>query len=405
MSAPDAGARRSGSTRRQFLLGGAVAGVGAATAIGVDYALTQAEAASAAPPLNGESVVPFHGVHQAGIDTNAQSHATFLGLDLRDGTDAGALARMMRILTDDAVRLSRGEAALADSEPELAVAPARLTVTFGFGPELVARAGGAAPSWLAPLPPFGIDRLRPEFSSGDLLVQVAADDPLTVAHATRMLLKDARSFADLRWTQSGFRRAYGSVAPGTTMRNLFGQVDGTANPKPGTAEFDSVVWSAEGWLDGGTSAVVRRIHMQLDEWDRLDRSGREQSVGRYLHNGAPLTGTEEHDEPDFDATTAIGFPVIPEFSHVRRSRPDDETQRIFRRSYNYDHAPADGSISDSGLIFVSYQADVDRQFTPIQRRLDELDLLNEWTVPIGSAVFAIPPGCQEDGYIGETLLG
>lgn len=405
MSAPDAGARRSGSTRRQFLLGGAVAGVGAATAIGVDYALTQAEAASAAPPLNGESVVPFHGVHQAGIDTDAQSHATFLGLDLRNATDAGALARMMRILTDDAVRLSRGEAALADSEPELAVAPARLTVTFGFGPELVARAGGAAPSWLAPLPPFGIDRLRPDFSSGDLLVQVAADDPLTVAHATRMLLKDARSFADLRWTQSGFRRAYGSVAPGTTMRNLFGQVDGTANPKPGTAEFDSVVWSAEGWLDGGTSAVVRRIHMQLDEWDRLDRSGREQSVGRYLHNGAPLTGTEEHDEPDFDATTAIGFPVIPEFSHVRRSRPDDETQRIFRRSYNYDHAPADGSISDSGLIFVSYQADVDRQFTPIQRRLDELDLLNEWTVPIGSAVFAIPPGCQEDGYIGETLLG
>lgn len=405
MSAPDAGARRSGSTRRQFLLGGAVAGVGAATAIGVDYALTQAEAASAAPPLNGESVVPFHGVHQAGIDTDAQSHATFLGLDLRNATDAGALARMMRILTDDAVRLSRGEAALADSEPELAVAPARLTVTFGFGPELVARAGGAAPSWLAPLPPFGIDRLRPDFSSGDLLVQVAADDPLTVAHATRMLLKDARSFADLRWTQSGFRRAYGSVAPGTTMRNLFGQVDGTANPKPGTAEFDSVVWSAEGWLDGGTSAVVRRIHMQLDEWDRLDRSGREQSVGRYLHNGAPLTGTEEHAEPDFDATTAIGFPVIPEFSHVRRSRPDDETQRIFRRSYNYDHAPADGSISDSGLIFVSYQADVDRQFTPIQRRLDELDLLNEWTVPIGSAVFAIPPGCQEDGYIGETLLG
>ena len=40
MCAPDAGARRSGSTRRQFLLGGAVAGVGAATAIGVDYALT-----------------------------------------------------------------------------------------------------------------------------------------------------------------------------------------------------------------------------------------------------------------------------------------------------------------------------------------------------------------------------
>jgi dye decolorizing peroxidase len=31
-------------------------------------------------------------------------------------------------------------------------------------------------------------------------------------------------------------------------------------------------------------------------------------------------------------------------------------------------------------------------------------LLNQWTTPIGSAVFAIPPGCQEGGYIGDTLL-
>lgn len=46
----------------------------------------------------------------------------------------------------------------------------------------------------------------------------------------------------------------------------------------------------------------------------------------------------------------------------------------------------------SGLLFASYQADVDRQFLPIQRRLDESDMLNEWTTPIGSAVYAIPPG-------------
>lgn len=44
------------------------------------------------------------------------------------------------------------------------------------------------------------------------------------------------------------------------------------------------------------------------------------------------------------------------------------------------------------------------QFVPIQNRLDELDLLNEWTTPIGSAVFALPPGCSEGGFIGETLL-
>src|SRR5690606_41189884 len=126
-----------------------------------------------------------------------------------------------------------------------------------------------------------------------LLRQVAGDDPLTVAHAVRMLLKDARGFASIRWSQQGFRRAYGTERPGTTMRNLFGQVDGTSNPEPGTADFDRVVWSEDGWLAGGTGMVVRRIRMDLDRWDRLDRSGREASVGRTLVDGAPLTGHAE----------------------------------------------------------------------------------------------------------------
>ncbi|NYF18351.1 dye decolorizing peroxidase [Microbacterium sp. AK009] len=401
---------RSGSTRRQFLLGGAVAGVGAVTAIGIDTALRAApeparSTAAASVPLNGDVTVPFHGEHQAGIDTAAQAHGTFLALDLLPGVDRDGLRRMMRILTDDAARMTQGQPALADSEPELAVAPARLTVTFGFGAGLVARAGGTGPAWLAPLPAFGIDQLQPGYSDGDLLIQIAADDPLTVAHASRMLLKDTRSFATLRWTQQGFRRAHGSVKPGTTMRNLFGQVDGTTNPEPGTADFDAVVWNtADGWAAGGTGVVIRRIAMDLDTWDRLDRPGRDQSVGRYQSNGAPLTGTDEFDEPDFDAKTPIGFPVIPEFSHLRRSRSDNPHERIFRRAFNYDDTPAAGQIANAGLIFVSFQADIDRQFIPIQRRLDELDLLNEWTTPIGSAVFAAPPGCAEGGFIGETLL-
>ncbi|MEV8267478.1 Dyp-type peroxidase [Microbacterium sp. NPDC076911] len=406
MSKPDKGEPRSGSTRRQFLFGGAVAGVGAAAAVGIDYALNSSHTppAAASTPLNGTEIVPFYGVHQAGIDTDAQAHATFIGLDLLDSTDRSALQRMMRVLTDDAARLTQGRAALADSEPELAVVPARLTITFGFGPELVARAGGESPSWLAPLPAFAVDQLQSELSDGDLLIQIAADDSLTVAHATRMLLKDARSFASVRWTQHGFRRAYGSVAPGTTMRNLFGQVDGTANPIPGTTDFDQLVWGTTGWLAGGTSAVIRRVRMTLDTWDKLDRTGREQSMGRTLSNGAPLTGTEEFDEPDFEATNAIGFPVIPEFSHMRRARSENTDERIFRRGYNYDIPPSGDEISDSGLIFVSFQADVEKQFTPIQKRLDDLDLLNEWTIPIGSAVFAIPPGCSEGGFIGDTLL-
>lgn len=396
---------RFSPNRRQFLFGGAVAGVGALGAVGADFALNQPTSEPTTEPLNGAATVPFFGEHQAGIDTTPQAHAVFLALDLLSTTDRDALRRMMKVLTDDAARLTQGAPALADSEPELAVVPARLTVTFGFGANFVSRTGvTTAPAWLRPLPAFKIDRLEAGYSDGDLLIQIAADDAFTVAHAARMLLKDARSFTTLRWTQTGFRRAYGSEPTGTTMRNLFGQVDGSTNPKLGSEELASIVWSNDGWLAGGTGLVVRRISMNLDKWDRLDRGGREESVGRTLSNGAPLTGTNEHDEPDFAATNRIGFPVIPEFSHIARARTDDTRQRIFRRGYNYDDTPTAESVSNSGLIFVSYQADVDAQFVPIQQRLDDLDLLNEWTTPVGSAVFAVPPGCAEGGLVGETLL-
>jgi dye decolorizing peroxidase len=32
-------------------------------------------------------------------------------------------------------------------------------------------------------------------------------------------------------------------------------------------------------------------------------------------------------------------------------------------------------------------------------------MLNQWTTPIGSAVFAIPPGCAKGGYVGQQLFG
>lgn len=90
---------------------------------------------------------------------------------------------------------------------------------------------------------------------------------------------------------------------------------------------------------------------------------------------------------------------------MRRARSDNPDERIFRRAYNYDDAPTPGSsVSNSGLLFVSYQADVTTQFVPLQQRLSDLDLLNEWITPVGSAVFAMPPGCTSSGYIGDTLF-
>ncbi|MGW0483063.1 Dyp-type peroxidase [Nonomuraea sp. NPDC003214] len=375
----------SGISRRGLFVAGAA--TAAATAVG-----------GSARASAGSGVEAFHGTHQAGVATAPQAHAVFVAFDLLPGTDREALTRLLPLLTDDARRLTQGQPALADTEPELAAGPARLTVTFGFGPGLFKAAKVKSP--LRPLPAFETDKLDKRWNGGDLLVQICADDNLTVAHALRMIVKDARSFARVRWTQRGFRSSAG--APGITQRNLMGQLDGTVNP----ADLDKAVWITDGpeWLRGGTTLVFRRIRMNLETWDAADRVAREFTIGRRLDTGAPLTGRAEHDEPDFDRLNGFGFPVISEYAHIRRARTADPGLRILRRPYNYDEGISADGTSDSGLLFASYQADVERQFVPVQQRLAEGDLLNEWVTTIGSAVFAVPPGCTADGWIGDRLL-
>ncbi|MDQ7909395.1 Dyp-type peroxidase [Phytohabitans sp. ZYX-F-186] len=397
-------------SRRRLLAGGALTAGGAMAGAAVALARDPdtPTPAEAGPVAHGTQTVPFHGVHQAGIDTPAQAHAAFCAFDLAAGVDRAALGRLMRLLTDDAARLTQGRPALADTEPELAALPARLTVTFGFGPRFFAAAGREAlrPESVAPLPAFGIDRLEQRWCGGDLLVQVCADDPLTVTHAQRMLVKDTLAFARPRWTQRGFRRGRGTQDDGVTQRNVMGQLDGTRNPALGSPEFDGAVWvdSGPSWLHGGTTLVVRRIRAEMEKWDAVDTAGKEFAVGRRLDTGAPLSGEHEHDPPDYAATNALGLTVIAEAAHIARAHVDSDRQRIFRRPYNYDEPPGPDGRPDMGLVFAAYQRDVGDQFLPIQRNLAEADLMNDWITPIGSAVFAVPPGCQAGGWIGETLL-
>lgn len=393
-------------TRRRVLAGGAAA-AGVAGAAGLSAWAGSRRAAE--PAAFGADTVPFHGVHQAGIETPPQSHAVFVGLDLRPGGDyRNALSAVLKLWTTDAERLTQGLPALADTEPELAPRPARLTVTVGLGPGVFDRIGLGAlrPPSARPLPVFGVDRLETTWAGTDLLLQICADDAMTVAHATRVLLKNVRSLAVQRWRQTGFRPARGADSAGATMRNLMGQVDGTVNPVAGTADFDEVVWDAgspQPWLAGGTLMVLRRIRMNLDKWDELDRTSKELAVGRRLDTGAPLTGDLETDPVDITAMRD-GIPVIPPNAHVALAHPHQPGERFLRRPYNFDDTPPAGQISDSGLLFAAYQRDIDSQFLPVQRRLAESDAMNRWITTIGSAVYVIPPGVQPGQHLGIQLL-
>ena len=399
MSGPDI-------SRRRLLTGGAaLLGVAAGAAV---TAAVHGDEEVRVEPVHGDDTVPFHGVHQAGVETAPQAHAWFVALDLVDDADRAAAVRLMRLWTDDAERLTRGVGPLADQDRELAAHPARLTVTVGFGPSLFASLGleHMRPPSLRPLPPFAIDRLDRRWGDADLLLHVASDDVVTVSHAVRVLTRDARSLATVRWVQRGFLRARGTEEAGTTPRNLLGQVDGTVNPVPGTADFARVVWVHDGpeAFRDGSLLVLRRIRFDLDRWEQIARADREQIIGRRIADGAPITGGDERTAVDL-AATANGLPVVADFAHVRRARAQNPDERFLRRGYSYDDSDAASYPGgDTGLLFCAYLADIDRQYVPVQRRLAELDLLNRWTTPVGSAVFAILPGCAAGGWLGESVL-
>ncbi|WP_084252848.1 Dyp-type peroxidase [Devriesea agamarum] len=412
------------SLRRRTALAAGVGALGGAAVTGIGVVGTAAvlgvggtgvnpdsQSTSASPLEHREPghYLSFRGDRQPGIADPPPAHLNLVAFDLVPGATRDHVRRLMQIWTDDIDRLMAGQPVLSDTERELAMRPASLTATVGIGPRVfdVIGASDKRPAWLADLPPFPkIDRLEDRWNGGDVILQVCAEDPVVLSHAARALIKDARTLATVRWVQRGFREA---PRPAGSMRNLMGQVDGTINPDPHAHPELVFIGGTDPVTANGSSLVVRRIRMEMETWDELDRPAKEQVIGRKLPNGAPLTGSKETDPMDFDAVDASGLTVIPDFAHARRAHAQKPKEMILRRPFNYDEPltpelVAQGKTADSGLVFLAYQANIHTQYIPIQQRLAELDLLNQWTTPIGSAVFFIFPGAREGEFLGQALL-
>lgn len=119
-------------------------------------------------------------------------------------------------------------------------------------------------------------------------------------------------------------------------------------------------------------------------------------------HGAPLTGSKEFDQPDFDQQKD-GAPVIDMAAHVRLAHPDQNGgTRILRRGYNYvDGSNGLGQIG-AGLFFISFQRDP-AAFVQLQQSLKP-DLLNEYIRHIGSGLWAVPRGAQRGEFVGQALF-
>lgn len=419
--------QRRGLDRRAFLRRAGLVTGGVAVG-GVAGTLAERAAADPQPrgsatrnanPLGGAaeastsgSPIAFYGQHQPGVTDRAPAQLRFLAFDLTPAGRLGAaagLAKTMTKLSAAAASMMAGswlpeQGAVADN-----LAPAGLTITFGFGAGLVRAAGKAVPAALAPLPAFAGDALDPARSGGDLAIQVCAGDPLLVSSVARALVVLARGHLTLRWSQSGFLpTAAASRDADATPRNLMGQLDGTDNPTGSRLEI--AVWlpqqaASPAWMAGGTYLVTRRIRMLLDSWQQQPTATKEQVIGRSLISGAPLSGGKEHTAPEFTARNDAGGLAIAADAHVRLAHPANNAgATMLRRGYSFDDGLRSDGQPDAGLFFQAFQVDPEQVFTPIQRRLAASDALRRFIRHESSAVFAIPPGASKGGWVGETLL-
>ena len=162
-----------GRLSRRRLLQVAAGGTALGATAVVARTTSGSESASERPSDAG---VPFYGPHQAGITTPVQDRLHFAAFDVLEGTSRAQLADLLRTWTAAAADMTAGReiggaagssdqyAPPRDTGEALALPPARLTVTAGFGPSLFdARfgLGRRRPAALEPLPEVRGRRARP----------------------------------------------------------------------------------------------------------------------------------------------------------------------------------------------------------------------------------------------------
>lgn len=356
----------------------------------------------------------------AGVAAPIPAHGHIIAIDLADSAGenpeerAGTTRKLLVEWTTLAEQLSRRSNPQSPAAAGSDMLPASLEFTIGFGASLLQRCGmqGRQPKPLVSLPAFAVDELVPQKSDGDFMLQLGAEDPMRLASAVQAVLATLGDRAQVRWSTQGFgQSAAAANNPHQTGRNIMGHRDGTGNPDRGSPLWELVVTAREDaaatrWMNGGSYAVVRQIEIDLEGWFALTTTERDKVIGRQTTTGAALGHDREGDPVEFARRNESGELMIDRQAHIRLSSAENVAgQRIFRRSWNFDHGPQ-AYGREAGMLFVAWQSDPRRGFIPIQRALDDgQDLLSTHVRHVGSGVFAVPPHRPGDPYIGYDLFG
>ena len=398
-------------SRRAFIKKAGMMGAGAMMAPSIMKLLFGGTSPKDALALEeANQAIPFYGKCQSGITTPIQRQVYFAVLDLAT-EDLETIRGIFKSWTTYIARMMQGELVEAyksntmlpptDTGEAVGMGTERLTITVGVSPNFLDKfklSSKKLPE-LEDLPKFARDQLQEDFTGGDTWIQACAEDAQVAFHAVRNLLRKGREHLTLKWSQTGYAAI---TSQGSTPRNLFGFKDGTANVTS-QDDFDRVIWcDQDNWMKNGTYLIVRRVQMHLETWDRTSLKEQENTFGRHRDSGAPLGAVDEFDPVDLELKDDKGNLVIPEDCHVRLAKEVGE--EIYRRAFSYANGidPRTGQF-DAGLLFISFQKD-HQQFIKVQKNLGTKDKLNEYITHVGSGLFAILPGVEEGGYLGQSLF-
>jgi deferrochelatase/peroxidase EfeB len=176
--------------------------------------------------------------------------------------------------------------------------------------------------------------------------------------------------------------------------------------------MDRVVWvqpdsDEPAWARHGTYQAVRVIRMFVEQWDRTPLQEQQTIIGRQKMTGAPLgtAETTEHDVPDY-ASDPKGQ-MTPVDAHIRLANPRDaasDANLILRRPFNFSNGVSKSGQLEDGLLFIAYQADLDKGFITVQNRLNG-EPLEEYIKPFGGGYFFALPGVRDPrDYLGRSLV-
>ncbi len=413
--------------RRRLLVG---AGMGAAGMIASATSAPAAETMAPSAVTNApesdklDERQPFYGLHQSGIVTPRPAAGLVVAFDVlaQNRTD---LERLFRSLTERAAFLMKG-GPVQQLDPKFpppdsgilgpVVTPDNLTITVSVGDSLFDGRfglGQAKPTRLQPMKDFPNDALQHELCHGDLLIQFCSNTPDTNIHALRDIIKNMPDLLMVRWKQEGsvpVQPPHSEKAK-ESARNFLGFRDGSANPNSSdTALMDRIVWvQPEGgepaWAAHGSYQAVRIIRNFVERWDRTPLQEQQTIIGRQKDSGAPFSGKVEADIPEY-ANDPDGK-VTPLTSHIRLANARDkdaDAHLILRRPFNYSNGVTKAGQLEMGLLFIAYQADLEKGFIHVQNRLNG-EPLEEYLKPIGGGYFFVLPGVKDErDFLGRSLL-